>query len=137
MNSFPLSMQCRWETWVRFLGGKIPWRRDWQHTPVFLPGESHGQRSLGGYGPWGDKESDRTERLGKEQHTQCKNKGQEEGMRRRGKRKKTMDTSSIRYQITSPKTTFWPLRRSLVIDLQHIKYPTTVQIINIPQRHSL
>ena len=41
--------------------GKIPWRRDWQPTPVFLPGESHGQRSLVGYSPWGHKASDRTE----------------------------------------------------------------------------
>ena len=41
--------------------GKIPWRRTWQPTPVFLPGESHGQRSLAGYGPWGCKESDTTE----------------------------------------------------------------------------
>ena len=37
--------------------GKVPWRREWQPTPVFLPGESHGQRSLEGYGPWGRKES--------------------------------------------------------------------------------
>ena len=41
--------------------GKIPWRRAWQATPVFLPGESHGQRSLVGYGPWGHKELDTTE----------------------------------------------------------------------------
>ena len=41
--------------------GMIPWRRAWQPTPVFLPGESHGQRSLAGYSPWGGKESDRTE----------------------------------------------------------------------------
>ena len=41
--------------------GKIPWRSKWQPTPVFLPGESHGQRSLAGYGPWGRKEPDRTE----------------------------------------------------------------------------
>ena len=34
-----------------------------QHTPVFLPGKSHGQRSLGGYSPWSSKESDVTERL--------------------------------------------------------------------------
>ena len=39
------------------------WRRKWQHTPVFLPGKSHGQRSLVGYSPWGRKESDTTERL--------------------------------------------------------------------------
>ena len=36
--------------------GKIPWRRKWQPTPVFLPGESHGQRSLADYSPWGHKE---------------------------------------------------------------------------------
>ena len=40
---------------------KIPWRRKWQPTPVFLPGKSHGQRSLVGYSPWGHKESDTTE----------------------------------------------------------------------------
>ena len=43
--------------WVR----KIPWRRAWQPTPVFLPGEFHRQRSLVGYGPWGSKESETTE----------------------------------------------------------------------------
>ena len=42
--------------------GKIPWRREWLLTPVFLPGDSHGQRSLAGYSPWGHKESDTTER---------------------------------------------------------------------------
>ena len=42
--------------------GKIPWRRAWQATPVFLPGESHGQKNLAGYSPWGGKESDTTER---------------------------------------------------------------------------
>ena len=42
---------------------KIPWRRKWQPTPVFLPGESHGWRSLVGYSPWVRKESDMTERL--------------------------------------------------------------------------
>ena len=39
------------------------WRRKWQPTPVFLPGKSHGQRSLAGYSPWGHKELDTTERL--------------------------------------------------------------------------
>ena len=34
---------------------KIPWRRKWQPTPIFLPGKSHGQRSLVGYSPWGRK----------------------------------------------------------------------------------
>ena len=45
------------DPWV----GKIPWKRKWQPTPVFLPGESHGWRSLVGYSPRGCKESDRTE----------------------------------------------------------------------------
>ena len=43
------------ETWVQSLGWKHPWRRKWQPTPIFLPGESHGQRSLSGYRPWGCK----------------------------------------------------------------------------------
>ena len=50
-------MRCRFDPQVR----KIPWRRAWQPTPVFLPGESHGQRSLVGYSPWGRKQSDTTE----------------------------------------------------------------------------
>ena len=41
--------------------GKIPWRRAWQSTPVFLSGESYGQKSLAGYSPQGHKESDTTE----------------------------------------------------------------------------
>ena len=51
------------ETWVRSLGWEDPQRRKWQPTPVFLPGEFYGQRSLAGYSPWGCKESDMTERL--------------------------------------------------------------------------
>ena len=43
--------------------GRILWQRAWQPTPVFLPGESHGQRSLAGCSPWGRKESDTTEQL--------------------------------------------------------------------------
>ena len=47
------------DPWVR----KIPWRRKWQPTPVFLIGESRGQGNLAGYSPWGCKESARTEQL--------------------------------------------------------------------------
>ena len=46
--------RCRFDPWV----WKMPWRRKWQPTPVFLPGESKGLRSLVGYSPWGQKESD-------------------------------------------------------------------------------
>ena len=49
------------ETWVRYLGPEDPWRREWQPTPVFLPGEPHGQRNLVGYSLWGGKDSDTTE----------------------------------------------------------------------------
>ena len=49
----------RFDPWVE----KISWRRKWQPTPVFLPGESRGWRSLVGYSPRGRKESDTTERL--------------------------------------------------------------------------
>ena len=41
--------------------GGFLWRGKWQSTPVFLPGESHGQKSLGYYSPWDHKESDTTE----------------------------------------------------------------------------
>ena len=54
-------MQEMQETQVQFLGGNMPWRRKWQPTPVFLPGEFHEQRSRAGYSPRGHKESDRTE----------------------------------------------------------------------------
>ena len=57
-----ICLQCRrqeFDPWV----GTISWRKKWQHTPVFLPGESHGQKTLAGYGPCGGKELDTTERL--------------------------------------------------------------------------
>ena len=47
------------DPWV----GRIPWRREWQPTPVFWPEKSHGQRSLAGYCPKGSRESDTTELL--------------------------------------------------------------------------
>ena len=59
MVKHPPAMQ---ETQVQSLVGKIPWRRKWQPTPVFLPGKSHGW-SLVGYSPWGSKESDTIEPL--------------------------------------------------------------------------
>ena len=49
--------RCRFDPWV----GKIPWRRTWPPTPVFLPGESHGQRSLADYSPGGHTEVDMAE----------------------------------------------------------------------------
>jgi len=52
---------ARQETWFYLWVRKIPWRR--QPTPLFWPGESHGQRSLVGYRPWGYRESDTTEQL--------------------------------------------------------------------------
>ena len=51
-----------WATWLS-LFTFMHWRRQWQASPVLLPGKSHGQRSLAGYSPWGCKESDMTEQL--------------------------------------------------------------------------
>ena len=50
-------MRCGFDSWI----GKIPWRRAWQPTLVWLAGESFGQRSLMGYSPCSHKESDTTE----------------------------------------------------------------------------
>ena len=63
LSGWRIRLECRrcrrhgFSPWV----GKIPWRRAWQPTPLFLPGESHGQRSLAGYGPQTPKEWDMTE----------------------------------------------------------------------------
>ena len=60
LNGKQSACQCRkckrrrFDPWVR----KIPWKRKWQPTPIFLPEKSHGQRSLVGYSSWGPKESD-------------------------------------------------------------------------------
>ena len=62
------SRHCRrhgFDPWV----GKIPWKRKWQLTPVFLPEKSHRQRSLAGYSPWG-QESDTTKHTIMIQETQ-------------------------------------------------------------------
>ena len=59
VNNLPAMRETGFDPWV----GKIPWRRDRLATPAFLPGESHGQKSLAGYSPWGCKDSDMTERL--------------------------------------------------------------------------
>ena len=59
LKHLPKCGRLGFDPWV----GKIPWRRKWQPTPVFLRGESHGWRSLVGYSPWGCKESNTTELL--------------------------------------------------------------------------
>ena len=59
----PPAVQEMQETRVQSLHQDDPCRKEWQPTPVFLPGKSHGQRSLAGYSLWGRKESDMTEQL--------------------------------------------------------------------------
>ena len=56
VKNLPAMQETRFNPWFR----KIPWRREWQPAPVFLPRESHGQ-SLESYSPWGHKELDMTE----------------------------------------------------------------------------
>ena len=57
VNSLPIMQGTGFDLWV----GKIPWRKKWQPTPVFLPEETYEQRNLVGYSPWGCKKSDMTE----------------------------------------------------------------------------
>ena len=57
VKNLSATQKTRFNPWV----GKMPWRREWQPTPVFLPGGSQGQRSLAGYSPLGPKELDMTE----------------------------------------------------------------------------
>ena len=62
LHQFRDCLQCRrprFDPWV----GKIPWRREWQSNPVFLPGKSHGQRSLADYSPWVVKSGTRLSNL--------------------------------------------------------------------------
>ena len=54
VKNLPANAEMRW-VW------NIPWRSKWQPTPVFLPGEFHGQKSMAGYSPWGRRELDRIE----------------------------------------------------------------------------
>ena len=61
--------------------GKIPRRREWHPAPVFLPGKSHGQRSLAGYSPWGRTESDTTEQ-GQRKKGKKREAAEEQGARR-------------------------------------------------------
>ena len=69
-------LTCLWcrrpgfDPWV----GKFLWRREWQSTPVFLPGKSHRQRSLTGHSLWGRKDSDTTEQL-THTHTHTQRRG--------------------------------------------------------------
>ena len=53
VKNSPATRRLRFDPWVR----KIPWKRKWQSTLVFLPGKSHRQRSLAGYSPWGHSQT--------------------------------------------------------------------------------
>ena len=59
IKNLPAMQETQFDPWV----WKIPWRRSWQPTPAFVPGESPGERNLAGYSPWGCKKSDVTEQL--------------------------------------------------------------------------
>ena len=63
LNGKEFVCQCRRQQrcWFDSRVGKVPWRRNWKPTLVFLPGKSHRQRGLVSYSPWGHKESDTTQ----------------------------------------------------------------------------
>ena len=71
VKQLQLSLPAMQETWVHSLIRKDPLGKEMITTPVSLPGNFHGQKSLAGYSPWGHKELDTTERL---THTQGKSK---------------------------------------------------------------
>ena len=56
VKNLPVTQETKLSPWL----GKIPWGREWQPTPIFLPGEFHGQRRLADYGSWCCKELDTT-----------------------------------------------------------------------------
>ena len=59
VKNTPVMQEAQVQSWA----GKIPWRREWQLTLIFLPREFHGQRSLAGYSPCASKQLDMTEQL--------------------------------------------------------------------------
>ena len=59
VKNLPVILKSRVDLWV----GKIHWRREWKPSPVLMPGESHGQKTLAGYSLWGHKRLDTTEQL--------------------------------------------------------------------------
>ena len=59
VKNLPAMQEIQVDPWV----GKIFWRKEWLPTPVFLPGEFHGPRTVMGYSQWGHKESDTNEQL--------------------------------------------------------------------------
>ena len=69
-NTAGRGRRCRFHPWVE----KVPRRREWQPTPVFLPGECHGQRSLVGYSPWGSQRVEHDwEHIHTRRHTHIRN----------------------------------------------------------------
>ena len=79
-----------------------PWRRTWQPTPVFFPGESHGQRSLAGYSPCGRKGSDTTEWLTLHPHHETHSSPY----------RLFLTHDPIIYSVTNPGIWIWPFRLS-------------------------
>ena len=75
-------------------GGKMPWRKKWQPTPVFLPRKAHGQRSRGSYRPWGCKKLDRTEQLSTHLYD-TKSLSDRQGKRKRDKNRKLFASRSV------------------------------------------
>ena len=110
--------QCRRHKRLRFKFWvwKIPWRRAWQPTPVSLPGESHGWRSLASYSPWGREGSETTERLSI--HTYFCHEVPQAGWLKTVKIHCLMfwrleaQNQSVRRASLPLKETFWPVPRS-------------------------
>ena len=98
-------MRCRFDPWI----GKIPWKRKWQPTPVFLPGKSHGQRSLMGYSPWGRRVGDDWSDLA---HTCTLIKRLNRGIMKSGLRRKKTEEDVQRVPPREMERCLWKRRKS-------------------------
>ena len=115
--------------------GKILWRRKWQPTPVFLPGKSHGQKSLVSDSPWGSKEPDTTERLNKVNKV-C---GGGKWGTRRSRAKWKMGSLETHIQLTCWATMALekPKIHSFFASPSNEEFPTECQFSHPPCEHSV
>ena len=109
------SCQCRRQGFDPWLT-KIPWRRKWQSTPEFLPGGSHGQRSLVGYNPWGQK------RVG---HDLATKQPLHSALRRGRDESRSGQRQKWRFNVVSVESLSWP-REELWSCTDPSEYPVLV-----------
>ena len=117
--------RCGFNPWVR----RIPWRRKRQPTPVFLPGKSHGQRSLAGYRE-GHKEWDTTERLSDFTFTSSQNRGDQRHLQRIWARKSQQGLEARVYSVSH---SFWTVQQTLIYQTFAFLSPCELPSSQVPK----